>query len=368
MTDERWIAKLQLIATPIEPDPAFVERLRERLATELGFAEPQHVRRGFRGVPRAAQVAAAAVVILVVAVVASAVMGPPRPGIGGPPSSPSLSPAPSSPTPSGLPTTVDGLRILSVGEALEARAAGGLKDQPVALRGYWSGLASAHSCPYALDQPGELELYCHDGEDGITERDEPILRAAGPHLTPFVPETFARRLFARPIANGQQLPPVPIVVVGHFDDPRAADCRPQARQLCRDRFVIDRIVSFGPRPTESGSVYDRLLSLITGEWCMREYDRDWPSPAELDALIQGAGGLERWIKADDLWAGSLEALAASVDGEVVGELGASTFVVLDPGDGFPYALGMHGVSSAAGHPVWVVMARLHDCDDPKRRP
>ena len=101
---------------------------------------------------------------------------------------------------------------------------------------------------------------------------------------------------------------------------------------------------------------------------MREYDRSWPSPVELDALIEQAGGLERWIEADDLWAGSLEALAASGNGEVVGEWGVSTFVFLDPGDGFPYALGMLGVTSAAGHPVWVVMARLHDCDDPKRRP
>src|SRR3990170_8861224 len=113
---------------------------------------------------------------------------------------------------------------------------------------------------------------------------------------------------------------------------------------------------------------ERLLELVTGEWCMREYDRSWPSPVELDALIEQAGGVERWIKADDLWAGSLEALAASVNGEVVGVWGTSTFVFLDPGDGFPYALGMLGVTSAAGHPVWVVMARLHDCADPKRGP
>jgi hypothetical protein len=56
----------------------------------------------------------------------------------------------------------------------------------------------------------------------------------------------ARDLFNLPYVNGQRFPPVPIVVVGHFDDPRAVDCRPEAVQLCKDRLVIDRIVSFDP--------------------------------------------------------------------------------------------------------------------------
>jgi hypothetical protein len=48
---------------------------------------------------------------------------------------------------------------------------------------------------------------------------------------------------------------VPIVVVGHFNDPRAADCRPEAKELCRDRLVLDRVVHFEPEavPTPARS-------------------------------------------------------------------------------------------------------------------
>jgi hypothetical protein len=45
-------------------------------------------------------------------------------------------------------------------------------------------------------QPGDLEIYCHDGEYGITERNEPavvltkdfrLVPATGPMLTPWIP-------------------------------------------------------------------------------------------------------------------------------------------------------------------------------------
>lgn len=96
-----------------------------------------------------------------------------------------------------------------------------------------------------------------DREFGITELDEHIevmdqhgytTPGTGPWLTPFVNGDVAgaQALFSLPYINGQLFTPVPIVVVGHFDDPRAADCRPKARQLCKERFVIDRIVTFDP--------------------------------------------------------------------------------------------------------------------------
>lgn len=156
------------------------------------------------------------------------------------------------------PTVVDGLPVLSVSEVLAQRAAGGLRDQPVAVGGYWSYTAIALSCAAPNGRPGALEIYCYDGLSGITERNEPIFllgryvettwQAKGPHLTPYVPSGLAggERLFGQPTNDGQQFPPIPIVVVGHFDDRRAADCRPEARQLCLDRLVVDRIVYFNP--------------------------------------------------------------------------------------------------------------------------
>jgi len=114
----------------------------------------------------------------------------------------------------------------------------------------------AHSCPAPDPFPaGDLEIYCHDGEWGITELDEPIMVidvaghwtvATVPHLTPWFPNDLVRasELFSLPIINGQRYPPIPIVVVGHFDDSRSEDCRPAARQLCLDRLVVDRIALF----------------------------------------------------------------------------------------------------------------------------
>lgn len=166
--------------------------------------------------------------------------------------------APPMPQPSEV-LEVDGLLVMTVSEAVAAHQAGSLPDGRVAIRGYWSNGQVPHTCvpPPPGEQPGELELRCSDGEFGITERDEPILvvdvrrgqvtyTAQGPHLTPWFPEGLDRvgELFTLPFINGQWYPPVPILVLGHFDDPRAEDCRPDQRELCRNRLVIDRIVRF----------------------------------------------------------------------------------------------------------------------------
>jgi hypothetical protein len=146
---------------------------------------------------------------------------------------------------------------MSVSQVLDARAAGGLRNQPVAVGGFWSdgsvGLSCAAPVPWA--QPGELELYCTDGLWGITELKEPVIvidrdgyetPPSGPHLTPFIPNDLpgSDGLFSLPRVNGERYLLVPIVVAGHFDDPRAAQCRPAARQICLDRLVVDKIAYF----------------------------------------------------------------------------------------------------------------------------
>jgi hypothetical protein len=141
-------------------------------------------------------------------------------------------------------------RALTVSKAIQLRDAGELGSNQITLSGFWTERSFGHSCSAPSEQPGELEIYCHDGEWGITERREAIgeltrdhrwVPAAGPHLTPWVPENRQRLLFGR-----LPLPPVPIVVAGHFDDARAADCTVTARQLCRDRFVLDEVLVFDP--------------------------------------------------------------------------------------------------------------------------
>ena len=177
--------------------------------------------------------------------------------------SPIPTPAASAQPPTPSPNELAGLKVHSVSELLELRSAGRIGDEPVALRGFWTDRGLPRTCVPAEKPPGELQIRCYDGEWGITERDEPIgtwtvdfrfLPPDGPALTPFVDEALAQRLFTLPFINGQHYPPVPIVVVGHFDDPRADDCQPDARQLCRDRLVIDEIVEFDPQAVPTPAV------------------------------------------------------------------------------------------------------------------
>jgi hypothetical protein len=152
--------------------------------------------------------------------------------------------------------SVDGLPILSVSEALAYAANGSLGSSSVAVGGWWSSIMAPRSCAPPIGRVGELELYCSDGEYGITELNEPIERVLpdgsvaagrGPWLTPYLDHTVrgVQELFRVPARLGNAAVPIAVVVVGHFRDARVAGCRPQAADLCRQRLVVERIVQFG---------------------------------------------------------------------------------------------------------------------------
>jgi hypothetical protein len=135
---------------------------------------------------------------------------------------------------------------MSVSQFLVARDAGTIGDAQVRVEGFWTNRSVGHSCAPPLANPGELEIYCHDGEYGITELAEPILvmtadfvvtEARGPHLTPWFEDALWRQVDA-PI----DAPPLPILVRGHVNDARAAQCQPAARELCADRLVVDDVL------------------------------------------------------------------------------------------------------------------------------
>lgn len=175
------------------------------------------------------------------------------------PATPSIPPL-ESPSPtaaasaSASPDALDGLHLYEVGELQEAMVGPDRPPGRIGLRGFWSDRTVMHSCAMVVHSETNLEGYCHDGEWGITERNEPILvwlpggvrGHAGPALTPWIPDTIAAKLFGLPIINKQQYTPVPIVVIGHIDDPRASECAENVRQICIDRFVIEELVSFDP--------------------------------------------------------------------------------------------------------------------------
>jgi hypothetical protein len=125
------------------------------------------------------------------------------------------------PGPAGFGSTVDGLRVLSVSEALATLPTLGDSGPTIAVAGYWSSRLSAHSCVPPQVPPGRLELRCHDGEYGISEANEPILvvdrdggrAAASAHMSPYIAETVvgAEQLFSLPEINGQRFSSVPIL-------------------------------------------------------------------------------------------------------------------------------------------------------------
>src|SRR3712207_1045189 len=87
---------------------------------------------------------------------------------------PSREPAAGSPTASPEPATsvAPTPDRWTVSALLAAREAGNLEGGPIVLEGYWSNPSAPHSCGAPQGSPGELEIYCRDGEFGITERNE----------------------------------------------------------------------------------------------------------------------------------------------------------------------------------------------------
>jgi hypothetical protein len=163
---------------------------------------------------------------------------------------PSTTVATAEPTPSPTPPPAG----LTVSEALALRDAGEVGAEPITLAGFWTNRIVMHSCALPPQPQGEIDGWCQDGEYGITEQNEAIVQytheyrkmfpTEGAHLTPWMPEDLARVLLGGVMQV--EFPPVPIVVSGHFDDPRAADCHETRQQSCRERFVIDEILSLDP--------------------------------------------------------------------------------------------------------------------------
>jgi hypothetical protein len=191
------------------------------------------------GVRRNFSIAAGAALVVAVLAIASQVFGPSEPE---------------------LPTAMaDGLPVISVSAAIEARQRLGETD-PVAVFG-WYSQGPAHSCPAPVAPDGgmrvvsEIELYCHRGEVVLAERAESAVEVQqtsdsmsvrirhldGPWLDPYLaPLSIDRGIHPAAIPSWT---PRPIVAVGHFRDHRAADCQPADVPFCANVFVIDHVAS-----------------------------------------------------------------------------------------------------------------------------
>lgn len=184
--------------------------------------------------------------------------------------------------------------VYTISALLDARAAGKLGSESVLVGGYWSERILGHSCAGPADPPGELEIYCHDGEWGITEQAEPIVTvtpdlrlipAASPHLTPWLPNELAAKLSTPPDGT-----PASVTVRGHFDDPRAKACRPASVTTCRDRLVVDEVVAFDVSTAAKAMAAPPPTAFVPG-----------PAPfGAADCAGTTPYSIEGWVKSADL--------------------------------------------------------------------
>lgn len=149
---------------------------------------------------------------------------------------------------------VDRLAVRSVSEVLRLRAAGQAGVDAIAMSGFWSDAMVPHSCALmaAEEQPAGIDM-CRRGEYGFTERNEPAMviepsglvtsEAEGPFIQPWLIHPAAASVLYTPGMVGPGEEPVPVVVFGHFNDPRALDCPVAARAGCLDGFVVDAVAS-----------------------------------------------------------------------------------------------------------------------------
>lgn len=162
--------------------------------------------------------------------------------------------APSSPAPSEssvVSTVVD--EPISVGAAIEHRD-NHLDDTEIAVKGWLVALPI--ECLGTPEPPvSPAELHCGDGLVWLSEKPP---TQGGPGLTG--PEPPAFNVLVRPetyrqvvvIQPGQ---PSQVIVLGHFDDHRAAQCRADQVATCRRNFVVDAVLD-ATRPGIDGNVIE----------------------------------------------------------------------------------------------------------------
>lgn len=144
---------------------------------------------------------------------------------------------------------------LTVSAALAVRARQA-DDREIAVAGFLSPWF-AIPCPAPIpNQPlNPTRLLCPDTFQYLMEQPEHLLTsngtsaAYGPPRGPAIQPSFA--LVTRPdVPRGQPegADTAPVVLLGHFDDRRAALCPADAKAACDDVFVVDQVVSVDGHP------------------------------------------------------------------------------------------------------------------------
>jgi hypothetical protein len=187
---------------------------------------------------------------------------------------PSGVPSPSPSTAGAFPVEVAGLPVIDIDAARQVRIRPG-DARELAIAGWYEHAPTfdclpvedptllSRGCPGDIDDPHLLDA---DGDPGV-------------HLIVATP-------IERPQLGGN---PVPVVVVGHFDDRRAEACPVERRSECQDAFVVDAIWVDGRLGAGAWELAtDRSVPApeVTRDWVSRAIRKAGPGP---DAQLLSVG-------------------------------------------------------------------------------
>jgi hypothetical protein len=147
----------------------------------------------------------------------------------------------------GIPLTANGLPVVTVPDAIEVQGLEAGSD--VALSGWFQ-----QSFPVPCPKPADpivplLNGNCTIDTTWLMAEPEAIIhvtpnsmRADSPTSPAIHPVFDGPGIdWARPLPQNGDSEPTPVVFIGHFDDERAAGCRPEDLQRCLDRFVVTEV-------------------------------------------------------------------------------------------------------------------------------
>jgi hypothetical protein len=248
-------------------------------------------RRGPASWFRGALVGATGIAAVVVLVIGVALIGLGGFGRSGDTVPPTGSAGPSSglggPTSPAHPSSVLGLDVVTVPDALAVRDAG-LDDRELAVVG-WYAPVPLISCGLApREQPvSPVQLRCPDERVWLMQDAETLVETSGdresfkppvgPALNPDL-DDLDRSWEPPPWQVGDANIPRPahVVLIGHFDDRRSLLCPAAEVTACRDRFVVDRVAWVDGREPPPSQL-TLLESVVTAR----------SSVVEIQAIVSG---------------------------------------------------------------------------------
>jgi hypothetical protein len=130
-----------------------------------------------------------------------------------------------------------GLPVITVEEALRHRNES-LDDTELAVFGYWYQPPITTTCPL-IREISPVRPVCNDRGIWLTAspmadtpQDRPVLPPTDAALQPLIRDAIR-------MEGGMPVTGQPVLVVGHFDDHRAAACEPSVADECRGSFIAD---------------------------------------------------------------------------------------------------------------------------------